>query len=78
MWHYCIVNNKNEENMHNNLQRLLAEIIANYKERIALLNISQREFCRRAGIHENTLYNIKNPRITTLRKIEETLKKMGG
>lgn len=64
--------------MKKNLQTLLAEINASLLARIDNLNISKCEFCRKAGIHRNTLYGMKNPRIATLQKIEETLRKLGA
>jgi len=64
--------------MNRNLTKLLNGIVGDYKERVAALNISQSEFCRRAGIHENTLYTLKNPRIDTLQRIEKALCEMEG
>ncbi len=63
--------------MRENLSRLLAEIVDNYKVRIKETGLNKRQFCRAAGIHENTLYHLKNPRISTLQKIEEALQKLG-
>lgn len=63
--------------MHKNLEELLKEIEASFKARIAQTGLSMRQFSQRAGVHENTLYNMKNPTIETLRRIEATLRDMG-
>lgn len=64
--------------MNHNLVVLLKEIVSSHKKRIKSIGITQRDFCKIAGIHENTLYNMKNPRINTLNKIEKALQKLGA
>lgn len=57
-------------------QTNISELLVNYRKRILKLGMSYRGFCAVAGIHQNTFYNMANPRLSTLQLIEETLIKL--
>jgi predicted transcriptional regulator len=62
--------------MKKNALDLLNEIIAGFDARIKKLGITKRRFCELSGVHENTMYYMKNPTIETLNKIEMHLREM--
>jgi hypothetical protein len=62
--------------MKKNALDLLNEIIAGFDTRLKKLGMSKRRFCELSGVHENTMYYMKNPTIDTLHKIEEKLKEL--
>lgn len=62
--------------MKRNLQADVSNLLISFRRRVIKLGMSYRGFCAVAGIHENTFYNMANPRLSTLQIIEETLIKL--
>jgi len=62
--------------MKKNVLDLFNEIIAGFDTRLKKLGMSKRRFCEISGVHENTMYHMKNPTIYTLHKIERALRDM--